>query len=112
MRFLVSCALLLGLSYQSPEPAAAADPVPESATNRKIRQMNKMRDERRQAADDDGAYSNYSTPDTGEPVQRGYYSSRSGYSPSNPGGNAFGDQSGAAYPSDGGQAYPIIPANR
>lgn len=112
MRFLVSFAILLGLGYQSPEPVAAADPVPESATNRKIRQMNRLREERRQSADKGGAYSNYSTPDAGEPVHRGYYSSSSGYSPSNPGGNAFGDQSGAAYPSDGGQAYPIVPANR
>ena len=112
MRFLVSCAPLIGLGCQSAEPVAAADPVPESATNRKIRQMNKLRDERRRSADNGGAYSNYSTPDTGAPINRGYYSSSSGYSPSNPGGNAFGDQSGAAYPSDGGQAYPIVPANR
>jgi hypothetical protein len=42
---------------------------------------------------------------------RGYYSSRGGVSPANPGGNAFGRE-GSAYPSDGGRAYPTVPNNR
>ena len=91
------------------------DRVPESVTNRKIRQMNQLREERREAlAEGEGAYSDYSIPDPTRPGSgaRGYYSSRGGSAPANAGGNAFGNQAGSAFPSDGGTAFPAVPPNK
>jgi len=115
---LVAAFLTLAVPAGAQSEDAASPPaddiVPEHATNRRIRSMNEVNEQHRQEqADGEGAYSDYSLPENTDPKRssRGYYSSRGGASPANPGGNAFGRE-GSAYPSDGGRAYPTVPNNR
>jgi hypothetical protein len=102
-------------AQDAPSTSDDDEPVPEHATNRKIRSMNEVNEQRRaDEAAHEGAYSDYSLPEATDPnrATRGYYSSHGGAAPANPGGNAFGNQAGSAYPSDGGRAFPTTPNNK
>ncbi|MEE8311956.1 MAG: hypothetical protein V3R77_06850 [Candidatus Binatia bacterium] len=112
---VLSLATATGAQAQEASPPPDDEPVPEHATNRKIRSMNEVNEQRRtEEPGNEGEYSDYSLPETTDPnsATRGYYSSHGGASPANPGGNAFGNKAGSAYPSDGGRAFPTTPNNR
>jgi hypothetical protein len=86
---------------------------PERPTNRKLRRMNELRQQRREDAQKeqwvDRGYGHYMS--SSEINSRGAYYSEGGRATYNPGGNALG-QNGSAFPSDGGVAFPTVPNNR